>query len=163
MNRTVLAFIVAPLWVPLIVGAYATELVFSLPNPGQSSPIIAVVAIISAVIAYLITMGIGLPTFLWLRSRGIVRFWCAPAIGFLVGAIVWLAFGVFALGHGSGIPPGTRSYSIYGLAAVSPVHEGLSAGSTTVYQMVTMGLVGALVGATIWLIARPDRANANFR
>lgn len=86
---------------------------------------------------------IGLPTyliFLWRRSTG---FAIAPAIGFAVGLVTWLL--------------------VIAIAFPQPVQAVAQAVETAlpvpilVVTLVWPGWVGAIVGITFWLIARPDR------
>jgi hypothetical protein len=138
MSRTRIAFLVAPLWVPL-----AAALVFRLivwRDPAQAHWVVIGTAL-SALFAYGGSYLLGLPLFRWLLSRGLVSMWIASTVGFVIGAVTWLVFmACFTTFLGQG-PVGAAS-------AIAP--QQLS------FLFIPGGL-GALVGMTLWLIARPDR------
>jgi hypothetical protein len=136
MNRTVIAFFIAPLWVPLIVAPYAALVLF--PYPAQWHWIIITV-VLSATFTYLGVFALGFPAFRVLRSRNLTALWIAAGLGFIVGAVTWAVFmACFALSLGEGL---------------HGVHGALS--SHSIFVLLT-GLLGMLVGTTFWLIARAD-------
>jgi hypothetical protein len=138
MSRTKIAFIVAPLWVPL-----AAALVFRLVvwrDPAQAHWVV-IGTVISAIFAYGGSCLLGLPLFRWLSSKGLVSMWIAPAVGFVIGAVTWLAFMTcFTIFLGEG-----------------PVGAASSLAPQQLSFLFLPGGLGALVGMTLWLIARPDR------
>jgi hypothetical protein len=138
VSRTALAFLVAPLWVPAVSTLLA---VGTFPYAGQLG--IPIIAIIAAIFAYAGTAMLGWPTFLILRARGHTAFWFAPALGFVVGAITWTIF-MILLGLFLG-----NSWSFVTHDIVNNPAQRLIFPST--------GALGATVGATLWLIARPDQ------
>jgi len=139
MRKIVLAFLIAPLWVPAAAIPFA---VFVFPHPEQRHWIYFT-TIIAAIFAYGGVAALGLPAFLILRNRKHTSFWIAPALGFGVGIVTLVAFlALFALSLGSPRP----------FANVMP---------NSLAQWLTFlltGALGAAVGATLWLIARPDHA-----
>jgi hypothetical protein len=140
MTRTATAFAIAPLWVPLLAAPVFRFYVW--PDPAQVHWV-AIGTIISATFAYVGCVVLGLPLFRWLIARGLVSFWIAPFAGFVIGVVTWLLFmACFALMLGEG------AQGVALALADAPKHLR--------FLLLPAG-VGALVGATIWLIARPDR------
>jgi hypothetical protein len=140
MTRTGIAFAVSPAWVPLFAAPVFRFIVW--PYPGQAQWVVMGTAI-SAIFAYGGCVALGLPIFWWFTRRGIVSFWIAPSAGFVIGAITWLVFmAFFALMLG-----GRAGGALLALADAPKYPAGL----------LLAGGLGALVGATIWTIARPDR------
>lgn len=117
--RTMTAFYVAPLAVPLILGVY-----FEGVNP---DPFGYIIIPVSLAVSYAGALIFGVPTYLFLRAHKLTAFWIAPVIGFVFGVIVWCA-----------------TFSLFGLPLESSA--AVSGG----------GLLGAVVGSILWLIARPD-------
>jgi hypothetical protein len=144
MSRSRIAFLVAPLWVPLVMIPVASLYLFSRPNQG---PWVVISTVLGMVFGYGGTLAFGLPAFAILRSRQRTAFWIAPVLGFVIGAVTWQIFlAFFALmmsdGHLSLVVHGIRQ------SFNDPVQLLFAAAP---------GSLGALVGATLWLIARPDR------
>jgi hypothetical protein len=79
--RTMAAFYVAPLAVPLITAVY-------LASHGGPEGVESTVVVVSALVAYAGTFVFGVPLYLFLRARNLTAFWIAPVFGFIVGAIV---------------------------------------------------------------------------
>lgn len=138
MARTTIAFLVAPLAAPVLMVPY---LYFA-----GATPELFVFAIqISFVFSYGGSFTIGLPAYLFFRSRGSTSYWMALLVGFLAGATTWLIFSiVFALLLGNGM----RGVEL-ALTDLSTLRGAIWPG----------GLAGACVGLVFWLIARPDRHN----
>jgi hypothetical protein len=137
-SRTVLAFLVAPLWVPA-----ATTLLAIGTFPYAEQRGIYIITIIAAIFAYGATAMLGLPAFLILRARGHTAFWFASALGFGVGVITWAIF-MILLGLSLG-----NSWTFV-------THDIVNNPAQRLIFPLT-GALGAAVGATLWLIARPDR------
>jgi hypothetical protein len=139
VSRTVLAFLIAPLWVPAAVAPYASHV---FPYPEQRHWIF-ITTIIGSIFAYGGVAALGMPTFFVLRARKCTAFWIAPALGLVVGISTWLVFIIlFGLSLGN-----SWAFVSHDLANNSAHWWGFSA----------TGALGAAVGATFWLVARPDR------
>lgn len=139
MRRTVLAFLIAPLWVPAGAWPYAA---YMFPYPGQQHWIL-MTTIVATVFAYGGTAALGIPAFLLLRARKYTSFWIAPVLGFAAGVATWQVFLVLfglSLGH---------SWSF--------VLRELVNGSARLDNYLPAGPLGSAIGATLWLVARPDR------
>jgi hypothetical protein len=137
MNRISIAFLVAPLWVP---AATAPLAVFIFPHPGQYYWIIITI-IIATIFAYGGTLMLGVPAFLILCAHNHTSFWTAAALGFGVGGLTWMAFIVlFAVSLGNSL--------------TFILHE--AANFAGWWPVLPTGALGSIVGATLWLIARPD-------
>jgi hypothetical protein len=98
---------------------------------------------VSIIVSYAGALVIGLPTYLFFLRRQSTGFAIAPAVGFGVGLVTWLL--------------------VIAIAFVHPVHAVAEAVETTLHEpmlfvvIVWPGWIGAIVGITFWLIARPDR------
>ncbi len=140
-----MAFLIAPLWVPLSAVLSATGKAFD-----GSSQVISIetyeVATIAAIVGYSGALLLGLPVFLLLRSRRMTAFYMAPLAGFLIAILAMELFG-FALSIVLG--------ATLERALLSVLEPPYSLYSLTL--SVKPGLVGALVGSTLWLICRPDQ------
>jgi hypothetical protein len=138
MSRPVIAFLVAPLVVPL----------FLLPSLYSGMPDkfwFAVTLIVATITAYAGTFFLGLPAYLFLRARKWTAFWIAPVLGFIAGSLAYCVFVVlFGLSLGSSLSSVMSDFS-----NVSGLRDLLW----------PIGPEGAAVGSLLWLIARPDRAD----
>jgi hypothetical protein len=76
-----IAFYVAPLAVPLITGVYFASI--GAPDPGQSLFVAG-----SAFVAYVGTLVLGVPLYLFLRAQNVTAFVVALAFGLIAGVIV---------------------------------------------------------------------------
>ena len=126
--RTPIAFLVAPLAVPFLLTALLQ------PPPGVVQYWLWPVQFYSAVVAYAGVVIFGVPIFLLLRKRKLTAFWISPLAGFMVGAIM-----IYIL---VAIPLGVR--------AVLGDHEMFA------FAIKFAATPGAVVGAILWVIARPD-------
>ena len=135
VNRTVIAFIVAPLWVPVAAGvvAYTFE-----PTDRLS---VAVDMLYNAFVAYLGAFALGLPAFLFLRSRKMTTFWIATLSGCIIGG-VWGA--MFTTGL------------IFYFGGIGAIQKLFGGNGNLVQMSLSPALLGMIVGATVWLIVRPD-------
>jgi len=139
VSRTALAFLIAPLWVPAATVPFAAR---AFPYPEQQHWIVITV-IIAAIFAYGGVAALGIPAFRLLRASKHTSFWIAPILGFAVGVATWLVFIVlFGLSLGN-------SWSF--------VSHNIASNSADLWAFLLTGALGAAVGATLWLIARPDR------
>lgn len=146
MGRTVKAFLIAPLWVPLallILAAFAPE-----------RELVSAIAAVSGVITYAATLIFGYPAFMlmWRYKRtgpGI-----AAVIGFFIGILSSYAFmiciGLFLVDAKGGNVDKAFQHMISNVlnAQISLNDLPILLGS---------GLVGVPIGLTLWLIVRPDR------
>jgi hypothetical protein len=145
MSRSALAFLVAPLWVPLLVTPYFYLFVF--PHAEQKHWVV-IGAVLSIIFSYGGALLVGVPTFFVLRAYKMTTIWIAIAVGFLIGAATWLAFlALFMISLQEG--------SARGLSA--GMHEALADPKRLMF-ILWPGAIGSIVGATLWLIARPDRS-----
>ncbi len=142
MNRPIVAWIVAPLWVPAAAVPFA---VYAFPYPGQFHWVL-ITLILAAVFTYLGMFALGIPAARILRSFGVSGILPAIGLGFIAGELTWALFGLcFGLFLGEGIHG--FEYFFTSLTKTNPI--GLLVPAT----------LGALVGATFWIIARPDRSH----
>jgi hypothetical protein len=138
MSRTKLAFLIAPLWVPLATALVSRMLVW--PDPSQTHWVV-IATTVGGAFAYAGCFVVGLPLFRLLTTRGLVSMWIAPTVGFAIGAVTWLAFiSCLTIFLGGG------PFGAFG--ALAPQQLPFLAWP---------GGLGALVGMTVWLITRPDR------
>jgi hypothetical protein len=141
MKRSAAAFILAPLCVPLTVAPFASLFLF--PDPAQT-PWVVITTIISAIFTYLGVFVLGLPAFLFLRSRGWTDLWVAAIAGFLIGIVTWIAFMIcLVLFLGEGLRGIGQA-----LLDATPAHLTV---------ILLPGSLGTVIGTSLWLIARPDR------
>lgn len=141
--RHLLAFLVAPLWVPLIVELYAV----GVPGPGPpQASLVVFMAVIAAFFAYAGAIIIGIPAYLILRWRNWTALWMAAAVGFVAGIVMWAVFGFVFVA----ILGGWRK------AAASVLDLSLN---DQLFSL-AFALIGTLVATTAWLIIRPHREGA---
>jgi hypothetical protein len=135
MNRTAIAFFVAPLAATMLLVPYIHSM--------KAAPSLFVFALeISLVVAYGGSVIFGIPAYLLLRAHNWTAFWIAPLVGFLIGMVMWLVFSaLFALMLGEG---------------TLGVHLTLTDANMLKGLIWPGGVLGAVVGAAFWLIARPD-------
>jgi hypothetical protein len=130
--RTIVAFVVTPLAVPI---ALAPDLLFGHVSRGWPTSVLILMTIIS----YIGLLLFGVPTFVMLSDRGWTAFWLAPLCGFAFGVVTWLACLV--------VVAVVFSYSLDDIFTWSEIMEAVWPG----------GGAGAVSGVIFWLIARPDR------
>lgn len=137
MTRPAIAFLVAPLAVPILLVPYLNSLM-----PAQFWFVVALC--FSAITAYAGTFLFGIPAYLFLQARKWTAFWIAPVLGFIAAGLAWTAFAaLFGLSLGSD------------LSGVKRVLSNVSGLRDVLWPF---GPLGAVVGSLLWLIARPDRA-----
>jgi hypothetical protein len=142
MERIAVASVIAPLWVPLLVTITANLLVFT--DPEDRSWLVGTL-IMSIIFGYGGTLLFGLRALVFLQARNLTAFWVAPVAGFAIGTITWSVFLLlFALCYSS-----LFFVFVLGIFTLGP--------SFQLPGLAGPGVIGALVGATFWLIARPDR------
>jgi len=138
MSRTFVAFLVAPLWVPVATAPFAAQM---FPYPAQSHWIY-ITTVIAIVFAYGGALAFGVPTFLILRTRNCGSFWIAAVLGFGISSLTWMIFAIlFGLSLGNGLTFVWRQATNF----------------ASWWPLPPIGALGSLVGATFWMIARPDR------
>jgi hypothetical protein len=136
MNRSIIAFLVAPLAAPVLLIPYIRSMT-------TTSTWFVFALIISAIMAYAGVFIFGVPAYFFLRTRSWTALWIAPLVGFLIGAVMWLVFSaIFALVLDEGI---------------SGVRLALTDPATLRGVIWPGGIIGAAIGIILWLIARPDR------
>lgn len=137
MIRSLMAFLIAPLIAPFLMFFWARDL-----NP--TGHWLAFTLVVIAIVTYVGVGLFGIPAYLLLRARKWTRFWLAPVLGFAFGAVIWLAFGV-----------------VFGLLLGHSLAAAVSFTADAKYLAGVFwpgGVAGVAVGATFWLIARPDRS-----
>lgn len=134
--RVPIAFVVAPLAVPMIL---AVPVILGLIVAPQSGPNPALLMTIgfSPLVAYGGTILFGIPLYLILRAQRLTDFRFAPLAGGAVGLITMILPLMATAGSGRGQsmmnnPAWTATFALCALS-------------------------GAAVGTVLWLIARPDR------
>ena len=139
MNRTAVAFALAPLWVPVLMAPLAGHVIF--PYPEQAHWV-GTAIFLAAIFGYCGAYLFGFPAFCFLRARGLTAWWISVVLGFAIAVIVLAIFaGLFALLLGASMLD-----AMFGSLRIF-YWEGTG----------VVGLAGSLVGITLWLIARPDR------
>jgi hypothetical protein len=125
--KTPMAFLVAPLAVPLVM-----VWILSAPLNGLDR---GTTMLVSGIAAYL-GVFLSLPVYLYLQTQEAPTFWLGPVIGFTMGVmtsyVVYFLFGYTLIGSLADSVVGRDAYGFGGPS-------------------------GAVVGAILWLIARPDR------
>jgi hypothetical protein len=144
MSRSVVAFLVAPLWVPLLVTPFCYPFVF--PHAAQLHWVV-IGAILSTIFSYGGTILLGVPIFSILRALNLTASWIAIAVGFVIGAVTFEVFSVlFGLSlNGGNLELVMKTY-------YETFHDPIQ-----LMFLVLPGSLGGIVGITLWLIARPDR------
>jgi len=149
MNRAVVAFMIAPLTVPAVVGSLGVMILVAFSpiaspfhNPFPNSPMVIGMAVLSALFSYGGAIVFGIPSYLWLRKRGINAFWTWPAWGFGVGAATGFVFLLLVFLLTVKTPEGDYSVpqDLLGLAVI---------------WLLLTGSLGALAGTAHRLIAPP--------
>jgi len=139
-DRVAIAFLVAPLAAPLLFAVC--------DYPGTFSDFFYVVELAkSPVIAYFCVFVAGLPLYMVLRARNWTAFWLAPVLGFALTAAV------------------VSAYLAIILATDNPYRAGRRLADMAAFRSLPWptGPIGAVVGALLWLIARPDRSDRSQR
>jgi hypothetical protein len=134
--RTFLAFLLAPLAVPLIM--VLVVLVEVRPEPEDLAVGLASTALFYSAFGYVGVLLVGVPMYRFLWARNWTAFRVAPVAGFAAGAF----FGMFVF---------------LVLWSIGLAQGGLANILATAAIGLFCGLCGVLVGVLLWLIARPDR------
>jgi hypothetical protein len=139
MSRVALAFLVAPLWVPLAFAIFAGIYLF---HGNILSGWFVYGIVVSMVPAYAGSVAFGLPAFRFLQRRQLVSPWIGAGCGFVIGVVTFYASS-FLIPWLSGA---FKQDGAFERALLVPSYMLLSAGG-----------LGVLVGLTIWFITRPDK------
>jgi len=136
----VVALVIAPLWAPLFATPYASHSLFTAP---PQWPWVVLIGLMTAAVTYLSMGLIGIPAYLWLRRRPDASIGLAAMVGAAAASLSWVVF----------------LFAFHGLAMVRFPNLNLMVRAAIAggwrYQAGVTGL-GALIGATFWIIARPD-------
>ena len=138
MSRELIAFLIAAVAVPIFLTAVSFG---GMPK----SPFSAVFLAVSIFVSFCAVFLLGLPTYYFLQDKKWTAFWIAPLAGFAVATVAWYAFN-FLLGMA------LVSDKLYALSRL--INIDLLEGA-----LLILGPIGAVVGAFVWLIARPDRTD----
>jgi hypothetical protein len=106
---------------------------------------IYITIVIAAIFAYGGVLTLGMPAFFVLRALNHTSLWIALVLGFGIGVVTGCVF-LFLFG----LSLGNRLSFVWQDFAANVVNWP--------WPFLLVGALGAVVGATLWLIARPDRA-----
>jgi hypothetical protein len=135
-SRLAMALFVAPLAVPVLLLPW-------LLSGHLATTWILTTIFVGGLVSYAGALVLGVPAYFILSARGLTAAWVSPAVGFAIGALMWLIFSVlFALSLDQGL---------------SGVRFALTDPHTLRGVLWPGGILGSIVGAVFWLIARPDR------
>ena len=131
--RVIVAFIVAPVIVPLSVVVWSID--------GGVPPVwVMIVGFVTTCVAYGGSLIVGIPLYVFLRARNWTYLWVAAALGYLAGVITWTALFAFL------------SFD----DTFSSLQELFHNGKGLSEFVWPGGPLGLAVGVIMWLIARPD-------
>lgn len=144
MRRIAIGLLIAPLWAPALMAVYAALLASppDLLKDLDRGSWIGLAVILGTLLGYAAVLAIGLPAHLVLQRRNRRSVW-AYLITWFAGAVAaWsivfiLSFARYELGFS------------FSYLAETIVHRP--------YVPLAIGLLGALMGASFWAVARPDR------
>lgn len=145
MIRTVVALLIAPLCMPLMVACHDLLWAFQHRDNPNIQYLTLFPLILLAIISYGSTLLVGIPMLVFLRWVGFSGWWVAGLIGFFIGAVLYLFLNVWYLMAHGGIDVPHLAPQIV-ILGISNFFSWPSAA------------MGAAVGVTFWLIARPDRS-----
>jgi hypothetical protein len=140
MNRIFRAFLLAPLWAPLMAVPYGFIV---LEHP--LGPKLLLMVGFAAAIAYAGMALLVLPTVLVMRAFQLTGPRTAIVAGFVIGAILWVAFHIVC----------QRFLWECSLQSILLELESLLSNPNLAVTAAVHGMVGALAGFTFWAIARP--------
>lgn len=150
-GRTFLAFLIAPLWAPLLMALFAFT-VADLSHPADGSFFLFLVSV-SAVFSYGGALLFGLPAFRLLVASRRTALWHAPLLGLIVA---WITVFVFLTVFFPVMLGGWEALSFSGGLDVLLHTANLE---EMIVLLACSGLVGILAGLTFWFIVRPDRVS----
>jgi len=143
MRRTTIASLLAPLWGPAVAATFAVFFWY----PSEIATIdrgswIALATAFGVLYGYAAFLVVGLPAHFVLQRHGHRSVWAYLATFFACELVIW------ALVY-------TASYASVGLAGALSILADTVAHRP--YRPVFFGIIGAAIGGTFWMIARPDR------
>jgi hypothetical protein len=142
MVRLVLALVIAPLWVPMLVGS-ATNWLLSSFASSETAHFVTRLVILCAISSWCATLVLWLPTMRFLGARRLASAWTAMAAG-MVAALPTLAVALLVFGWVMG---GSLRQALGSLAEDLLTDPGVYAN-----YAIAMSVLGAIVGLTAWLI-----------
>lgn len=143
MRRIVIASLMAPLWAPF-AGAVIAAFFWHPSDLGNVDPgtWILMAAMFGALYGYAAILAVGLPAHILLQRWGHRSVWAYLTTFFVCELIIWAA--VYTASYASN-GPGVALSILAGTIVDHPARP------------IFFGLVGAAIGVTFWMIARPDR------
>ena len=134
-SHTISALLLAPLAVPITLLPF---LIY-----GNMVPFwILISLILSALVSYAGTLLLGLPVLLILWGRGYTACWISIVVGLIVGPIMMMLFTILLV---SSLGQGKQGIRL----AISDPH-------TLIGYLWFGGILGVIVSALFWLIAKPE-------
>ena len=147
INRVVIAGLAAPLSVLVFVPAVDLSLAIVTGESGLLQRA-WYLPLLMLPYAYVLTLVVGIPTYLLLRRWNFVPIWTGAAAGFLA---VWVVPIVIALAFAGHDPHPRVTYWTYALQILK--HAPVT---------IPVALVGMAVGVVFWAIAKPPRDSATI-
>jgi hypothetical protein len=141
------AFQIAPMAAPiawgslLIIPVLASVFAENPGNPSSLGALIVAISAIMAIISYVTTFTFGLAVYRFMVVRRLISFWMAVVSGLVTGPVSWYFFALSYVAIVGGFSPAVT-------VASSPLMALLGG---------LASICGAIVGATFWVMARPDR------
>jgi hypothetical protein len=136
MNKRAVAFLVAPLTVPVLGLPYVLSLM-----TGTTWIVLGIV--VATILAYVGVLVIGAPLLMFLWGRQRTALWVTSVAGGVGGMLTWTIFGaLFPLLLDQGF---------------SGVRRALTVSNMLNGVIWPGGVLGVVVGIVLWLIARPDK------
>jgi uncharacterized integral membrane protein len=137
MMRRVIAFIVAPMAVPIVGFPYILSMM-------QGGTWIAIGTVIAIILAYVGTLGIGVPLLTLLWNRRWTALWITVVVATIGGVIMWEIFLLVLFP----LLLGQEVVSLGSALAKPDMLNGI---------LWPAGVLGIATGIVLWLIARPDK------
>lgn len=96
--RRAVAFLLAPLWVPLVAMTYTAV---DGPQPPDATGL-QLIAVVTAMASCVVMTVVGIPAYLLMRWRNQTALWTAMAAGFATGVVMWNLFAIYYLSASRG-------------------------------------------------------------